>query len=90
MRTSYRLGHWLDQPYLLSEVVLEEHPISPFAFRYPVLVLLLWAGAEVLELLVRFAPAAAAMVAAAMAAAVAAPRELVLEVPQAYPARRQA
>ena len=38
-RTSYRLGPWLDQPYLLSEVSLEGHPLSPFAFRDQVLVL---------------------------------------------------
>ena len=34
-RTSYRLG--LGQPYLPSEVSLEDHPLSPFAFRDQVL-----------------------------------------------------
>ena len=31
MRTSYHLG--LGQPYLLTEVSLEDHPLSPFAVR---------------------------------------------------------
>ena len=85
---SYHLGHRLDQPYLLSEVFKEDHPLSPVAFRDQVLVLLLWDGSEVLEVLGRFSPVAAVLV-VVVAAAVAAPWEVVLESLQAHPASRQ-
>ena len=83
-RTSYRLG--LGQPYLLSEDSLEDHPLSPFAFRDQVLVLPHLGGAVVLQVLGQFVLAAAAVVAVAVAAV---PPELVLESPQVHPARRQ-
>ena len=66
-RTSYRLDHWLDQPYLLSEVSLEGHPLSPFAFRDQVLELL---TREVLEVFqVRPQPVQAVAAEAAVEAA---------------------
>ena len=83
-RTSYRLD--LGQPYLLLEVSLEYHPLSPFAFRDQVLVLPYLEGAVVLQVLGQFVQAAAAVAAAAVAAV---PREVVLESPQAHAARRQ-
>ena len=76
----------LGQPYLLSEVSLEDHPLSPFAFRDQVLMLPHLGGAMVLQVLGRFIPAAAA-VAVAVAAAV--PQEVVRESPQVHPAKRQ-
>ena len=82
-RTTYRLGHWLRQPHLLAEVSLEGHLLCPFAFRDQVLVFLVQWGAVVLRVLSRFVPAAAAVAAAA------ALREVVLESPQAHPAKRQ-
>ena len=66
-RTSYRLGHWLDQPYLLSEVSLEGHPLSPFAFWDQVLEL---STREVLEVFqVRPQPVQAVAAEAAVEAA---------------------
>ena len=29
----YCLGRWLGQPFLLTEVSSDDHPLSPFAFR---------------------------------------------------------
>ena len=75
----------LGQLYHLVEVSQEDHPLSPYAFRDQVLVLPYLEGAVVLQVLRQFVPAAAA-VAAAVAAV---PREVVLESPQAHPARRQ-
>ena len=75
----------LGQPYLLSEVSLEDHPLSPFAFRDQVLVLPHLGGVVVLQMLGRFVPAAAA-VAAVVAAPV--PQEVVRESPQVHPVRR--
>ena len=77
----------LGQPYLFSEVFLEDHPLSPFAFRDQVLVLPHLEGAVVLQVLGQFVPAAAAAAVVAVAASV--PREVVLESPQVRPARRQ-
>ena len=73
----------LGQPYLLLEVSLEDHPLSPFAFRDRALVLPYLGGAVVVQVLGQFVPAAAA------AAVAAVPREVVLESPQVRPARRQ-
>ena len=73
---SYRLG--LGQPYHLSEVSLEDHPLYPFAFRDQVLVFPHLGGTVVLQVLGRFVPAAAAV-----------PQEVVLQSPQVHPARRQ-
>ena len=80
---SYRLG--LGQPYHLVEVSQEDHPLSPFAFRDQILVPPYLEGAVVLQVLGQFVPAAAAVA----VAVVAVPREMVLESPQAHPARRQ-
>ena len=75
----------LGQPNHLVEVSQEDHPLSPSAFRDQVLVLPYLEGAVVLQVLGQVVP-----VAAAVAAAVAAvPREVVLESPQAHPAKRQ-
>ena len=77
------LGSW--QPYLLSEVSLEGHPLSPFAFRDQVLILPYLLGAVVLQVLGQFVPAAAPV--AAVVAAL--PREVVRESPQVHPMWRQ-
>ena len=83
MRTSYRLG--FGQPYLLSEVSLKDLPLSRFAVRYKVLVLLHLGSAVVFQVLGQCVPAAEAV--AAPVAAVR--REVVLESPQVHPTRRQ-
>ena len=46
-RTSYRLGRWLGQPFLLAEVSSEKHPLCPFAFHVRHLVLVYLGVAEV-------------------------------------------
>ena len=83
MRTSYRLG--FGQPYLLSDLSVEDLPLSLFAVRDKVLVLLHLGGAMVFQVLGQCVPAVEAVAAAVAAVR----REVVLESPQVHPARRQ-
>ena len=80
---SYRLGHWLGQPFLLTEVSLEDHPLSSFAFHDRLLVLPFRGVAEAV-LVHRLLDQVAAEAAAELAAEAALFRVVVQESPQAH------